>query len=84
MKCTGCRGFSSGLVTLGVLLLGGMGGYNVIRTGCPLGLCGNGTCETPAEVATTVTPKTTETAQTPDNKPVEAAAKEQPEAAASR
>lgn len=84
MKCTGCRGFSSGLVTLGVLLLGGMGGYNVIRTGCPLGLCGNGTCETPAEVATTITPTANETAQTPDNKPLEAATKEQPEAAAPR
>jgi hypothetical protein len=49
-----------------------------------LGLCGNGTCETPAEVATTITPTANETAQTPDNKPLEAATKEQPEAAAPR
>jgi hypothetical protein len=43
MKCSGCQGFRS-LASIGGLFLAGMGGYNLVTTGCPLGSC-SGSCE---------------------------------------
>lgn len=40
MKCAGgCCGLSKGLSSLAALAVAGLGGYNFLSTGCPLGSC---------------------------------------------
>ncbi|MFZ4573845.1 MAG: hypothetical protein ACOYN0_05570 [Phycisphaerales bacterium] len=66
MKCCGCRGMSSGVIGFGLLMLGGVAGYNTITTGCPLGMCSD---EVRAVEPAAASPTAAASVHTPDASP---------------
>jgi hypothetical protein len=66
MKCAcGCNGLSATLVVVGLGALG-LGGYNLITTGCPLGSCGDTAGNAPV-----ITPAAADARSRADRRPLD-------------